>query len=468
VGSLAIGDLIPIRKFGIFAGCSTVLALLFMYILVPAALSFLHARYVPPAEAQKTSSDRKTARRKLGSRMLRAWSRFVIQAQVPLVLLGIMSIGLFGMWSLQIQTAVKLKALFSPGAEVLQNYSWLEKHLGPLVPVEIVLRFPINGESEAADRLKLTADLQESLARIPGVGGIISTATFSPELLSGSSARATGTRTLFKRNLERRKAELIDSGYLSEKDQEQLWRISARVPAMSDVDYGAFLADIRGVVERTLDDEQYPAAQEAGYVICGGVPLFNSASKQLLRDLQISFLSAFLLIWVSMFVLVYLAMARSTPGSGFARGWSLFKRASFGSVISMIPNIFPVVLVFGTMGVMGFQVDIGAMMTASVALGIAVDDTLHYLTWFQRGLDETNNRRKAVMGAFKHCAQAMIQTSFVCSLGFLAFSPSEFVPIARFAWIMCALLFAALLGDMMILPALLVSSLGRVFSSKEE
>ena len=50
----------------------------------------------------------------------------------------------------------------------------------------------------------------------------------------------------------------------------------------------------------------------------------------------------------------------------------------------MIPNVFPVILIFGAMGHLGVLVDIGTMMTASVALGVAVDDTIHFLTWFRR------------------------------------------------------------------------------------
>ena len=61
-------------------------------------------------------------------------------------------------------------------------------------------------------------------------------------------------------------------------------------------------------------------------------------------------------------------------------------RSPAAGIISMIPNVFPIVVVFGALGWLGINVDIGIMMTASVALGVAVDDTVHFLTWFRRGI----------------------------------------------------------------------------------
>ena len=115
------------------------------------------------------------------------------------------------------------------------------------------------------------------------------------------------------------------------------------------------------------------------------------------------------------------------------------------------------------MGWLGANVDIGGMMTASVALGIAVDDTLHFLTWFQRARRSGHGRRAAIVGAYRRCTAAMWQTTAVCALGMLAFVFSEFVPISRFAWLMAAALLAALVGDLVLLPALLASRFGRFF-----
>ena len=115
------------------------------------------------------------------------------------------------------------------------------------------------------------------------------------------------------------------------------------------------------------------------------------------------------------------------------------------------------------MGLGGRAVDIGTMMTASVALGIAVDDTLHFLVWVRRAMQQGLDRRSAVRVAFQHSATAMLQTSVICGVSLTAFVVSPFGPISRFAGVMFALLIAALLGDLILLPALVASPLGRYF-----
>ena len=69
------------------------------------------------------------------------------------------------------------------------------------------------------------------------------------------------------------------------------------------------------------------------------------------------------------------------------------------------PNVLPVVLIFGAMGHLGVLVDIGTMMTASVAMGVAVDDTIHFLTWFRRGIREGMKRDQAIREGVRTCGR---------------------------------------------------------------
>ena len=130
---------------------------------------------------------------------------------------------------------------------------------------------------------------------------------------------------------------------------------------------------------------------------------------------------------------------------------------------AMIPNIFPVVVVFGIMGLYGIKVDIGSMMTASVAMGIAVDDTIHYLTWYRQALGEGKTRKASIKYAYDKVATAMTQTTLIGGLGLAAFALSTFTPTQRFGSLMLFLLAAALIGDLIVLPAVLASPLGKYF-----
>jgi predicted RND superfamily exporter protein len=125
--------------------------------------------------------------------------------------------------------------------------------------------------------------------------------------------------------------------------------------------------------------------------------------------------------------------------------------------------VFPIIVIFGWLGGIGKPVDVGIMLTASVALGIAVDDTLHFLTWFGRGMKSGLSRVAAVRFAFEKCAAAMTQTTCICGIGLLPVTVSQFLPTREFALFLPAILLIALIGDLLLLPAMLVSPLGSLF-----
>jgi hypothetical protein len=107
------------------------------------------------------------------------------------------------------------------------------------------------------------------------------------------------------------------------------------------------------------------------------------------------------------------------------------------------------------------------MMTASAALGIAVDDTLHFLVWFRRAAAEASTRRDAIRYAFEHCATPMLQTSLICGFGLFVFVLSPFGPTARFGWLMAIMLMLAVVADLVLLPAMLASRMGNCFVGKK-
>ncbi|MBC20231.1 MAG: hypothetical protein CMJ74_08210 [Planctomycetaceae bacterium] len=179
----------------------------------------------------------------------------------------------------------------------------------------------------------------------------------------------------------------------------------------------------------------------------GMVPLFHIAQRELLNGLFKSFVIAFFLIAVMMII------------------W--FRNFASG-LVSMLPNVFPAAVIFGWMGWTDRIVDIGSMMTASVAMGIAVDDTVHFLTWFRRGIAAKMTRAEAVLYCYRRCALAMTQTTLIAGLGLVIFSLSSFQPVSQFGLLMFLLLLAALVGDLVFLPSLLASPAGKLFQVKSD
>jgi uncharacterized protein len=138
-----------------------------------------------------------------------------------------------------------------------------------------------------------------------------------------------------------------------------------------------------------------------------------------------------------------------------------------GAVV-MIPNTLPVLVVFGGMGWLGIPVDIGSMMAASIALGVAVDDTIHFLAWYRDDLKALGNRHDAVLASYRRSANATLQAGLINGLGLSVFATSSFTPTQRFGWLMLTILIAGITAELIMLPALLFGPIGKVFSVKTD
>lgn len=191
-------------------------------------------------------------------------------------------------------------------------------------------------------------------------------------------------------------------------------------------------------------------------IYTGIVPVVYKAQRTLLVSLVESIGMAFVLIAIVMMLLLlpgYFPQVLANPKALLSGAMAGF--------ISMLPNLFPIVVIFGLMGHGNVLVDIGTMMTASVALGIAVDDTIHFLSWFRHFIDAGLNRVEAVIETYRRVGPAMLQTTVVAGLGLFVFSLSTFTPTQRFGTLMLILLVTALFGDLILLPAILAGPLGR-------
>jgi len=199
------------------------------------------------------------------------------------------------------------------------------------------------------------------------------------------------------------------------------------------------------------------AGEEVGVttIYTGIIPIVYKAQRALLTSLIQSIGLAFVMITVVMMLLL----------RDWNRPWGKGNRLNIrGGLLAMIPNVFPVVVVFGVMSYRGIKVDIGSMMTASVAMGVAVDDTIHFLNWYRGALAKGLDRIAAIRVAYTRVATAMTQTTLIAGLGLSAFAMSTFTPTQRFGTLMLFLLAAALIGDLIVLPAILASPLGKYFS----
>ena len=140
----------------------------------------------------------------------------------------------------------------------------------------------------------------------------------------------------------------------------------------------------------------------------------------------------------------------------------VFRDLSAGLIL-LVPSVFPVMVVFGLMGWLGVTIDVGTIMTPTVALGVSVDDVVHFLIWYRRGLSEGKSRHDFGDAGLRGLRRAMYQSWSVLGLGLAVFALSSFVPTQRFGAMMFCLLTAALIGNLLIVAGGLVQSAGVLF-----
>jgi hypothetical protein len=441
LASLVVSELEPIRAFGFHASIAVMAALISLFLIVPG----IFERWPISDRRLKTDQDAATGSGH-GGGFTKGFATFCIRFAPAIVAVFFLAMFVTGAGVPGIRTSVRIDTLFPPESRVISDYRWIEDHIGPLVPIEVMLEFSKDSPVPPADRLALLERVADRLGQTVGASTVMSAALFMPDTPQGSGPLASARRRVVAKKLERSLVAIDDMKYIRNGESGQLWRATARISALRDVDYGVLLDQVRKDIEPIVAEAG--AADRGISVACTGImPLVHAIQNTLLSDLFWSFLSACALIVVVMMIV---------------------ERGVFAGLIAMISNVFPMILMFGFLGWTQTPLDIGSVMTASIALGMAIDGTLHFLTFYRRAIDSGLEPTAAVHAAFEHCAAAMTESTVVCALGILIFSLSSFAPTSRFSWMLALLMLAALVGDLVLLPAMLVGPLGRSFKARHQ
>lgn len=437
MGSLALGSMAPVRSFGIFAALGTLSTLAVLLLVLPGGMHLIESSNNRP---------KRTDRRGRINALLELWSWDSIadlahRHATSITFICLATTVLVGVGLTWLKGSMQLTDMQHESSRIAKDHSWFQENIGPLLPVEMVLRFDRNSPLSMLDKLELADRIEQAVRSMPGPTSTASLAAFLPRPNAPGGLRGTVRRTLLNRRLTRHKADIADTNpYLADTGDEELWRITARIEGLDGQRYEEMLADLKNVVDPILLEVRKEVDPTVSLVYTGTVPLLAESHPSLIHDLMLSFSVSLILIGV---VLVF--------------GLQSIRLG----LMSILPNVFPIVLVFGALGWMGRTIDVGSMMTASVGLGIAVDGTVHYLTWFARGMKSGLSRQASILNAYQHSAPAMLRTTAICGAGLAVYGLSSFLPAARFGWIVCVLLLAALVGDLVLLPAMLAGRIGQ-------
>ena len=268
VVSLIASHLVPIQKFGIYASILVMVATGVLFLLLPSFLEQWPAR----CWAASLKEDTETG---WPDRVWQTLATVVTRAYVPILLVALVCT-IFGSWfSLQAQCTARIHDMFSPQSRVLQDYTWLESNIGPLVPIEVVVKLPANAgpiksyETPTLNRLQVVRKVEEAVRGVEGIDAAISALTFAPSLprgkVSGVQAFQRARAKALDRHLALHLSDFVSLGYLSLVDTsgksntqgvaspgEQWWRITGRVSAGKRVNYETVLKDVERQVNAVL------------------------------------------------------------------------------------------------------------------------------------------------------------------------------------------------------------------------
>ncbi len=210
-------------------------------------------------------------------------------------------------------------------------------------------------------------------------------------------------------------------------------RLTLQVPMVDGQHYVQFLTELRQGLREILEED-------IGFEITGGVALGSRTFAVLLDSLARSYLVALLVITPMMVFLI----------GNFRIG-----------LLCMIPNLIPVCLVLAMMGWLDIPMNISTLIIGSIVIGLAVDDTIHFMHKFNRYLEDTRDPRLAVERTLATTGKAMLITSLVLSTSFFSYTLGHFYGMVHFGILAGSAALIALLADILVAPALLIWFLER-------
>ena len=451
-GSLVVSGVRPVIDFGWIMGISLTVALIFTFTLFPAAIMLLK-----PGTPHKPR-DLTTAVTALFPPLIERHGNLILGVAMVAVVLGVIGVS-------ELTVENRFIDHFHESTEIYQGMYLIDRELGGTTPLDVVIDAPaeffaeeqksFNDEDEKEiddlwDDSDLEGDagitgssywfnvfkvdevdaIQDYLDGIVETGKVLSLSTTMEVLkqVNGGELPDNFTLAILYKRLPDEIKEALISPYLSE-DGNQL-RFSVRVYE-SDVNLKRqdLLQRIRLHLTRELglsDDQVH---------LSGILVLYNNMLQSLFRS-QILSLGAVFLAILFMFIVLF--------------------RSVKLSLIALVPNLVAVPLVLGLMGGLDIPLDFMTITIAAIAIGIGVDDTIHYVHRFGEEVVVDWDYQAAVSRSHGSIGRAMYYTTVTITIGFSILVLSKFVPTIYFGILTAFAMIIALVANFTVLPVLLV------------
>lgn len=424
LASLGFSSIPPIRMFGLSAAVGVCLMyVIIIYVLPPIFVQF---------------DRRPWPKRKSGlqymNKIVGTLSGIGMRHPVAVIVVSAIALTATAPFMARIKVETNLLEFFHPGHPLRVDTAHIEEKLSGTLPLEVVFISDDPDRLLSPEVLREMRGLQLWLETLPSVDKTLSIADFVEEMHWGFNAEAPEYRSIPD------DPSLI-SQYMFVYDGEDLFDFIdqdyrySRVAISANV-HGA--KQIRELIDATRNQlESLPEFQREGirWEISGAGRLFADQEKLLISGQAKSLGSALILI----FLLLYYS-------------WRSWRDAA----ICMIPNLSPILFIFIVMGMLRINLDMATTMIASVAVGIAIDDTIHVYHGFIRRVRAGISPVTALARTFQQAGRAVMTTTIILCSQFLLLLASAFVPMGHFGLLTSIGLLAALVFDLLLLPALLI------------
>lgn len=412
--SLGISEIIPIRTLGFATASASMFAFLLSIVFVPALLSFVHYK-----------EGRKSALHLINPKK---YARFIIEHDKKIVAISLLLFLFFALGVSKVKVDNNVLSYFKPEHPIRQSIDFISKNISAPLPMEIIVDSGRpNGISDPIFLAQVKAFQKAYVAQFDEV-------VHCSSLLAPLNAVA---------KLYRFDNEKNGTLFTTQKRTQHYLNLYSSVQALNHFSdkterYFRITADTKSTTtsrQLVLIDWAKRWWEKAGYSanVQGQASMFAYMQPKITETLIYSMSTALVLIaFVMLLILRDLKML----------------------IYFLIPNLFPIITAIGVMGWLSIYVDMGVAISASIVLGIAVDDAIHFLLKYLDQIKRGHSVQEALEFVMHYTGGAIVLTSVILSVSFLELTGSSFMPNVYFALTTVSALIIALIADLLLLPAL--------------
>jgi predicted RND superfamily exporter protein len=423
-------------EFGVVSSINIMVAFGISIVLIPALFAWLPE----PNERHLTHLDRVWVDRVVGTFV------HIVQNARPRVYVAALLVAAFSGWGLtQMVTTGNIVDDLPDEDRVLVDLEWLESKFRGVMPFEVLIDGQRPGQILNPSNLKRIEKFQELLRTYPEFSRSLSAVDavkFGVQAFYGGdpdryrlpSRQERSFIGPYFRGAESAASDIDDANAVTNNfvdSTKTATRVSANMADIGTLEMEALMADLQPRIDSIFPPERF------NLTITGTSIVFLEGTNYLVKNLAISMTLAILVI-----ALVMATLFRSVRMVG----------------IALIPNLLPLLFTAGVMGWTGIPIKPSTILVFSVAFGISVDDTIHFLAKYRQELQSNGwNIRAAVLAAVKETGVSMMYTSIVLFFGFMMFALSEFDGTRSLGMLVSVTLLVAMFTNLMLLPSLLMS-----------